>query len=344
MNKAVFMTGIQKFEVKEIEMPEIKPDEILVQMEYVGVCGSDMHFFEYGKIGSCVVDKPFILGHECAGMVVKTGDSVKQFSVGDRVALEPGIPCGECEFCKSGKYNLCDDVKFISVPPYDGALRQYMAFPANMAFKLPESLSTLEGALMEPLAVGIHAAKTAKVQPGKTVAILGAGCIGLVTLLACRAFGATNIIMTDMFDVRLNKAKELGASTVLNASEADVVEEVMKLTGRKGVDLVFETAGNKISAGQTQFLVKKGGTILLVGNVMEPVEFNCFELNNKEATIKTVFRYRNIFPVAIEACANKLIDISKIASHVFDIDQAQEAFEYGMNHKQEVIKAVIKCR
>ena len=165
-NKAAYMTGLNKMEIREIEVPVPKEKQVLVKLEYVGICGSDVHYLEYGKIGDFIVNGDFILGHECAGTVVALGSGVKNLKVGDRVALEPGCTCGQCEFCKTGRYNLCPDVEFLATPPYDGCLMNYIAFPENMAFKLPDGISTKEGALVEPLAVGIHAAKQGNVKLG----------------------------------------------------------------------------------------------------------------------------------------------------------------------------------
>jgi L-iditol 2-dehydrogenase len=157
-NRAAFMTGLNKMEIRDIEVPKPREKDVLVKLEYVGICGSDVHYLEHGKIGDFVVNGDFILGHECAGTVVEIGSGVQNLKVGDKVALEPGITCGQCEFCKTGRYNLCPDVEFLATPPYHGSLMNYIAFPENMCFKLPENISTKEGALVEPLAVGMHAA------------------------------------------------------------------------------------------------------------------------------------------------------------------------------------------
>ena len=197
-NRAAVLTGLKTLEFREVPMPQVGADEILMRMEAVGVCGSDVHYYSHGRIGDFVVEFPFILGHECAGTIVEVGKEVKHLQVGDRVALEPGVPCGKCEMCRTGHYNLCPDVKFFATPPYDGCLMDYVSFPAEFAFKLPDNVSTVEGALVEPLAIGINAALTGGVKLGDTVLIFGAGCIGLVTLLAAKAYGASQIIVSDV--------------------------------------------------------------------------------------------------------------------------------------------------
>lgn len=342
-NQAVFMVGLNKMAMRDVEMPTLKEKEVLVKLEYVGICGSDVHYLEHGAIGDFVVDGDFILGHECAGTVTEIGPDVMNLQVGDRVALEPGCTCGQCEFCKSGKYNLCPDVEFLATPPYQGCLENYIAFPENMCFKLPENISTKEGALVEPLAVGMHAANQGEVKLGDSVVILGAGCIGLVTLLACKAHGATDITVVDVMQKRLDYAMKLGATRVVHAGEMDAVKEMEKITAGHGTDVVIETAGNKITIQQTAYLVKRGGRIVLVGMAAEDIiEYNFAKIMGKEASIASVFRYRNIYPVAINAIADGIIDVSGIITHEFDFADTAKAFDFVIHNKNDVVKAVIK--
>lgn len=344
-NRAAFMTGLNKLEIRDIEFPVPNDNEVIIKMEYVGICGSDVHYLEHGKIGDFVVDGDFILGHECAGTVVEIGKGVQNLKVGDRVALEPGCTCGQCEFCKSGKYNLCPDVKFLATPPYHGCLMNYIAFPENMAFKLPDSISTKEGALIEPLAVGMHAANMGDVKLGDSVVILGSGSIGLVTLLACKAHGATDITVIDIIPKRLEYAKKMGATRVINALETDVTAEIDKITGNKGVDVVIETAGSDKTISQTPYMVKNGGCVVLVGMAPKDIiEYNFAKIMAKEAQIKSIFRYRNIYPQAINAIDKGIINISDIISNEFDFEDVAKAFDFVINNKQDVVKAVIKIR
>lgn len=342
-NKAAFMTGINKMEIREIDVPVPKEKEVLVKLEYVGICGSDVHYLEHGKIGDFIVNGDFILGHECAGVVVELGPGVENLKVGDRVALEPGVTCGQCEFCKTGRYNLCPDVKFLATPPYHGCFMNYIAFPENMAFKLPDEISTKEGALIEPLAVGIHAAQQGNVKLGDSVIILGSGTIGLVTLLACKAYGATDITVIDVIPERLEYAKKMGATTVLNAAEVDVLAEVDKITNKKGAEIVIETAGSARTIAQTPYLVKRGGRIVLVGMAPKDIiEYNFAKIMAKEAEIKSIFRYKNIYPTAIKGVAKGIINVSEIITHEFAFADIGKAFDFVINNKKEVVKAVIK--
>lgn len=339
------MTDLDKMEIRDIEMPKAGAKEVLVELEYVGICGSDVHYFHDGRCGDYKVEGDFMLGHECAGTVVELGEGVENLKVGDKVALEPGITCGQCEFCKTGRYNLCPDVQFLATPPVQGCYENYIAFPENMCFKLPENISTKEGALVEPLSVGMHAANQGDVKLGDSVVILGAGCIGLVTLLACKAHGATDITVVDVIPKRLDYAVKLGATRVINGKEVNAVEEMDKLTDGAGVDKVFETAGSPVTIQQTPYMVKNGGTIVLVGiSAQEKIEYNFAKIMAKEAKIESVFRYRNIYPQAIAAIADGMIDVSGIVTHEFDFDDIQEAFDCAINNKDEVVKAVIKIK
>ena len=212
--KTAVMLGIGKMGFEERAIPEPKDDEVLVKLEYVGICGSDLHYYETGAIGDYVVKPPFVLGHEPGGTVVEVGKNVSHVKVGDRVALEPGKTCGHCEFCKTGNYNLCPDVVFFATPPVDGVFQEYVAHEAELCFKLPDNVSTLEGALIEPLAVGFHAAMQGGARAGQTAVVMGAGCIGLVTMMALKAMGVSRVYVVDIMEKRLQKALELGADGV----------------------------------------------------------------------------------------------------------------------------------
>ncbi len=342
-NRAVFMSGTNNMVFKDVPIPEPGPKDVLVKVDVVGICGSDVHYYKNGRIGDFVVEGDFILGHECSGEIVKIGNSVDKLKVGDRVTLEPGKTCGKCVFCKTGRYNLCPDVAFFATPPYHGVLQNYVTHPEDMCFKLPDNVSNLEGSLVEPLCVGLHAANQGEVTLGNTVVIFGAGCIGLVTLLSAKARGASNIIVTDVFDNRLAMAKKLGATSIINAKNMNVPEKINELTTGEGADVVIDTAGAEITYQQTVDAVKRGGTIVLVGMTSEEeVKFNFMKLMSKEGSIKTIFRYRNLYPMAINALSSGAINVKEIVSHEFPFDKAKEAFDFVSNHASEVIKAVIK--
>jgi len=340
--KAALMTEPGKISIVKKDIPKIEDNQVLVKIEHVGICGSDIHYYEHGRIGDFIVKDPIILGHECAGRVMEVGKNTKNLKKGDLVALEPGIICGECAFCKSGKYNLCPDVEFLATPPYDGAFVEYIAYPENMCFKLPDGMDTVEGALIEPLAVGFHAANQANAQIGESAVILGAGCIGLVTLMSLLARGVKEVYIVDLINLRLEKAEEIGAKKVLNARDVNIIDEIMKLTNNQGVDMVIETAGSKVATQQTVDLVKRGGKIVLVGLAANPViDYDFGKLQAKEALINTVFRYRNIYPVAIKAVGDKAIDLKQIVSDTFGLSEIKKAFDYNIQNKSATVKIVI---
>ncbi len=343
-NEAVFMTGINTFETREISLPQAGVGEVIVEIEHVGICGSDLHYLESGRIGDFIVEGDFILGHECAGTVVGLGDKVQNLKMGDRVALEPGQPCGACEFCRSGRYNLCPDVKFLATPPYHGALVRYLAYPENLCFKLPDSVSTIEGALVEPLAVGLQAVRQGQVHLGQRIAILGGGTIGLMTLLAAKAYGASSIYLVDVLEKRLELATRLGAIPV-NASQVATVDQLLQETEGFGFDVVFETAGSDITIRETPYLVKRGGTIVLVGLASQnEINFDFMQIMTKEVQIQSVFRYCNLYPAAISAISSGQIQVNDLLSQTFPFSETAQAFKFAQENKKDVIKVMIALK
>lgn len=341
--KVAVMNGVGKMGFVEREIPQPADNEVLVKLEYVGICGSDMHYYETGRIGDYVVEPPFVLGHEPGGVVVEVGKNVTHLKVGDRVALEPGKTCGHCEYCREGRYNLCPDVVFFATPPVDGVFQEYVAHEAALCFKLPENVDTLEGALIEPLAVGFHAANQGGAHAGQTAVVFGAGCIGLVSMMALKAEGVSRVYVVDIMQKRLDKAMELGATGVINSMNTDVQEEIGRLTEGKGVDLVIETAGMEVTTRQAIHITKKGATIVLVGysktgEMTLPLSLAL----DKELTFKTVFRYRHIYPMAIEAVASGKVNLKGIVSNIFNFDDIQAAMDKSVSDKANIVKSVVK--
>jgi len=333
--KAAILQEKGKITINEIKKPTPKADEVIIKMEYVGICGSDVHYYKHGRIGDFIVKEPLILGHECAGTVVETGTNASNLQIGDRVIVEPGYGCNKCDYCKSGRYNLCDQMTFMATPPIDGAFAEYIAYKEDMTYKLPDSMTTLEGALIEPLSIGIYAAQIGKVKPNQKILIQGAGCIGLVTLLACKAYGTNNITITDVIDFRLEKAKEIGALKVVNISKEKLVDD--------DYDIVIDCVGIESTMETSINNTKKGATIVLVGmGAKGDIKVNLNRAIGKELQFKTIFRYKNIFKTAIKLVEEKLIDISNIISDTFVFDDISKAFEYVSKNTDKVIKAVIK--
>lgn len=341
--KVAVMTELKKIEFEERPIPQPEADEVLVKVEHVGVCGSDLHYYEHGRIGNFIVDGPFVLGHEAGGTVVEVGANVTHLKAGDKVALEPGKTCGKCEFCRTGRYNLCPDVEFFATPPVGGVFQEYVAHEAALCFKIPDNMDTMEAALIEPLAVGFHAARQGNAQAGQTAVVMGAGCIGLVSILALKAMGVSTIYVVDVMQKRLDKALELGATGVINGRDTDTVEELKKLTGGNGVDLVIETAGTEITCRQSVYVCKKGATIVFVGySASGDVNMPMGAAIDKELTFKTIFRYRHVYPMAIEAVASGKIDVKGIVTNIFDFDDLQNALDISVQDKANVVKSVIK--
>jgi L-iditol 2-dehydrogenase len=344
MMKTSIMTGIGQLAFTEREIPIPKAHEVLVKMEYVGMCGSDMHFYKEGRIGNMVVEPPLVLGHEAGGIVTAVGGNVTHLKPGDAVALEPGIPCRACDACLEGRYNLCPDVRFFACPPVDGTFCEYIAHDAALCFKLPDNVSTLEGALIEPLAVGLFAAHQVQAKLGKTAAVLGCGCIGLCSMMALKSMGVTKVYMIDFLENRLKKALELGADVAVNSKTEDLTQAIMKLTAGQGVDLVIDAAsGEKGRLHEAVAIVKKGGRIALVGYTEGgEADFPLTMAIRKEIAFESVFRYRHMYPLAIEAAASGKINLKGVATHFFTFDELPAAIERCINEKAEIVKAVIK--
>lgn len=368
INKGAFMTDLNRMLVADEAHPENiadsdlrkavmdklavhlppAPGRVLIRMEYVGVCGSDVHYFHEGQCGTFFLNKerdiPYMLGHEAAGTIVEVGPEVKDLKPGDKVCCEPGIPCGKCEFCLSGKYNLCRDIIFWATPPVQGCYMRYVEFPASLCYKLPSSMDTKAGAMVEPFATAMFAVDTAEISPDKSVFIMGSGCIGLMTLLACRAAGVKKIILCDLEDFRLERAMKLGASRVVNngkLSEEEFYSEVREFTDG-GPDIVIEAIGNATTIRQAGELARRGGVVVLLGMPPEDViPFNINAIMDNEVQIRPIFRYRHIFPRCVETASTNA-PIQDVISDEYTLDDIQEAFEDSITRKNEVIKAVIR--
>lgn len=341
--RAAVMSETGRIQVKERPVPEIGPDDVLVRIGYVGVCGSDMALFENGYIGESVVPGPMVLGHEASGVVVAVGADVTGLEPGTRVALEPGVPCLNCPVCKEGRYNLCPDVYFwASLPVTEGAFQEYVRHPASFCHPLPEGVGLLEGALIEPLSVAFHAIARSGIGLGDRAVVLGAGCIGLLTLLALRAAGVRDVVVVDLVENRLALARKLGAETI-NAGETPDLFAALSARFGAGPDVVFETAGNRVTMDQAIRIAKPGGTLTFVGYTKDGrADLNVNLLIDKELTLTSVFRYRNIYPQAIAAVASGAVPLDDIVSAIYDLDDVQRGMEHAVHNKADVTKCVIR--
>ncbi len=342
--KAGVLHGINDLRVEEVPRPEVSaPDMCLVRIGACGICGSDVHFFRHGKIGEFVVTAPMSLGHEAAGTVVAVGAEVTHLRVGDRVAIEPGATCRRCEFCKTGRYNLCASVTFLACPPHDGAFAEYLAWPADYLFPLPEGVSLEEGAMVEPFAVGLHAARRAGVRAADWVLVSGSGPIGLCALQAARACGATRLIVSDMVPSRLERAARLGATHTVNLRTASLQNTVSEITGGRGVDVVFECSGTIPAVHDAVEVVRRGGTVQLVGNFtveLPPIPLQ--RMVERELTVSGLFRYANCYPLAIDLIAGGKVDLKSLITHRYPLSEVPGAIAWVDENKDQVIKAVIE--
>jgi len=342
--KAAVLHGIRDLRIEDVPMPEISNgNDVLVKIGAAGVCGSDVHFYTHGRIGKFVVERPMILGHECAGEVVEVGRAVTDLKPGDKVALEPGIACGTCRMCRIGRYNLCPDVVFLAAPPVNGAYVEYLVHAAEFTYKLPDGMSLAEGAMLEPLAVGMHAAARGNVSAGDSVAILGSGPIGLMTLQAARAYGASLSIAVDLRENRLELAEKLGATYTINARNENVVERIREITGGDGVDRAFETAGSGAAVAQTVDVVRTGGTVVLVGlGAQDVVPLNVIKMVIDEIKIVTVNRYANAYERAIALVAEGKIDVRSIITGERPLAAVEEALNLSSKEPESTVKTIIR--
>ncbi|MFW6268845.1 MAG: NAD(P)-dependent alcohol dehydrogenase [Bacillota bacterium] len=338
--RAAVLHEIRDLRVEDIKIPELKNDEVMIKIRANGICGSDIHFYEKGELGPFKVEEPYVPGHESSGEVIETGESVESLKEGDKVVVEPGLPCRKCEYCKTGRYNLCPEVTFLSAPPVNGTLSEYVSVPADFVYKIPENMSYLEGALVEPTMVGVHACNRGEITAGMSAVVLGVGPIGLLTLQAVRAYGVTEVIAVDIIPERLELAD---TGEVANLEKENIENKMQMITNDKGVDVAFETAGNTETSRSSVNLVKRGGTVVHVGWT-DPGEFpySIETVMEKELDIKGVNRYANAYPTAIALIAEGKIRVKPLITHTFDLEEAKKAFAYALNNRQAVIKAVVE--
>lgn len=328
-NLAAVMTEIGRIELTDVGDPTLGPRDALVRIEAVGVCGSDTAYFTVGYIGDYVVDGPIILGHECAGQVVEIGAEVTQVSVGDRVSVEPGRPCRDCRECMAGRYHLCPKLVFFATPPYDGSLVQRMAIDERQLFPIPDSMSYEEGALCEPLSVGVWACHRAQLEPGDRVLVTGAGPVGLLAAQVARAFGAGAVTVTDVSDFRLELARRLGFAT----------EKAGESTSRD-FDVLLECSGAPTALADGLWRLRTNGRAAMVGMPKQDVTLALSRLNVNELTIGLVNRYAHTWPTAIDLVAQGRVDVASLVTHRFGMDETAEALMLA-KHVPDSVKAVI---
>lgn len=328
--------------VVDIEKPAPKPHEALIRIESTGVCGSDMHYFSEGRIGKTVITTPIILGHEYAGIVEDVGSEADRSLIGKRVAVEPGIPCMRCEFCLKGHYNVCPTLQFPGGPPNDGALCEYICVHAAFCFPVPEAMTSAEAAMIEPLAVALHAIELANLKAGETVAILGLGPVGLLTAQAARVAGAGKIYGCDLHDYRVAASSKHGVDAAFNAANENTLDTILRETNGRGVDIAIDCARSTETPAMCCRIARPAGRCVLVGisgeeNGVFPVDI----ARRKELTITWCRRFLFNFPTAIDLVASGRIDVKSMITHSYPLDRSLEAFNLVEQAADGVLKASI---
>ncbi len=338
------LTGIRQMEMINVPDPVLVNDnDVLIKMKRVGVCGSDIHYYVSGKIGSQVVQYPFPVGHEGAGVVVETGKSVSRVKPGDEIAIEPAMPCWECDQCKAGRPHTCRKLKFLGCPGQaDGCLSEYLVMPETSCFILHPGMVLDDGALSEPLAIGVYAVKRSIPMQGTRVGILGFGPIGMSVFLPAQAQGAAAIYVTDKVKERLNKARQMGAAFAENPYESDVVSRVKEKEPAM-LDVVFECCGKQEAIDNAIDLLKPGGKLMIIGiPEFERWSFNVDKCRHKEITITNVRRQNHALEPTLEMMRDRVFDAHKMITHRYKFDQTKEAFDLVDHYAGGVMKAMIE--
>eukprot|EP01117_Protostelium_nocturnum_P007526 TRINITY_DN2697_c0_g1_i1.p1 TRINITY_DN2697_c0_g1~~TRINITY_DN2697_c0_g1_i1.p1 ORF type:complete len:349 (-),score=63.15 TRINITY_DN2697_c0_g1_i1:124-1170(-) len=338
-NRAAVLKSINNLVLEDIEMPVPKPHEVLVSMKSIGICGSDVHYWVEGRIGDFILNAPMVVGHESAGLVVEVGSEVTHLKPGDRVTLEPGVPCSRCNYCRTGKYNLCKDMQFMATPPVHGSIANFIVHDASFCFKLEDHVSYEEGAMCEPLAVGIHACNRANVQIGHRVLVMGAGPIGLVSMLAAKAAGATKVTLVDLKEERLSVGREMGADGTILATE-NVLAEIER-RGLGPIDVTIECSGAQPAVKTALHCTRSGGVVVLVGVGQREITLPLVDALVREVDIRGVFRYANCYPKALALITSGKIDVKPLITHRFQIEDVVKAFETSRDMRDGAIKVMV---
>ncbi|KAE8387177.1 D-xylulose reductase A [Aspergillus alliaceus] len=332
-NLSFVLEGIHQVKFEDRPIPELRdPHEVLVNVRFTGICGSDVHYWEHGSIGQFIVKDPMVLGHESSGVISKIGSAVTTLKVGDRVAMEPGIPCRRCEPCKAGKYNLCEKMAFAATPPYDGTLAKYYVLPEDFCYKLPESINLQEAAVMEPLSVAVHIVRQANIAPGQSVVIFGAGPVGLLCCAVARAFGSPKIIAVDIQRGRLEFARKYAATATFEPSKAPALENANRIIEENnlglGADVVIDASGAEPSVHTGIHVLRPGGTYVQGGMGRSEMTFPIMATCTKELNVKGSFRYGSgDYKLAVNLVASGKVSVKELITGVVKFENAEQAFK-----------------
>ncbi|ESS41176.1 MULTISPECIES: NAD(P)-dependent alcohol dehydrogenase [Burkholderia] len=341
--KALVLERTRELALRDIDLPQaVGPGDVRIKVHTVGVCGSDVHYYVHGGIGPFRVDAPMVLGHEASGTVVETGADVTHLRVGDRVCMEPGVPRLDSPATLRGLYNLDPDVRFWATPPIHGCLTPFVVHPAAFTYRLPDNVSFAEGAIVEPLSIGLQAAKKAAMKPGDLAVVIGAGTIGAMTALAALAGGAARVILADVVPDKLALFAGNPAVTTVDVRTRPLADAVAEASGGWGADVVFEASGSANAYAGLVDLMCPGGCTVLIGMPVAPVPLDVVALQAKEGRIESVFRYANIFPRALALIASGAIDVKPFISRTFPFSEGVRAFEEAASGHPRDVKIQIE--
>ncbi|MBA8879266.1 NAD(P)-dependent alcohol dehydrogenase [Phyllobacterium myrsinacearum] len=341
--KALVLEKTRHLSLRDIELPlDLRPDDVKIAIETVGICGSDVHYYTHGRIGPYVVEQPMVLGHEASGVVVETGTNVRHLKPGDRVCVEPGIANDKSRATRLGLYNLDPEVVFWATPPVHGCLTPLVIHPANLTFKLPDNVSFAEGAMIEPFAVGMQAVTKARVTPGDVALVIGAGPIGIMVALAALAGGCSTVIISDIQDQKLAIAASYDGIVAINSREDDLGAFVGLCTDKWGVDIVFEASGHPSAFNGIFEFIRPGGTAVFVGMPVEPVSLDIVSAQLREVRIETVFRYANVYDRALALVASGKVDLKPLITETYAFGDSVQAFERAAEGRPRDIKLQIR--
>ncbi|MBN2018902.1 MAG: alcohol dehydrogenase catalytic domain-containing protein [Sedimentisphaerales bacterium] len=342
--KSAALTDLRKVEIIDVPKPSIRGDkDVLLKIAVVGVCGSDIHYYTTGKIGSQVVQYPFIVGHECSATVEAVGKKVKKVKPGDQVVVEPAVSCHTCPQCKMGRENTCFNLKFLGTPgQIPGCLCEYIVMPEENCLPTKGGITLEEAALCEPFAIGVYTIKQANLSKGDKIAILGSGPIGLSCMLAAKIQGVSKIYMTDKLDYRVDFTKRHGATWAGNPDRQNIVEDILRLEPN-GVDIACECAGRQETVDEAIDLLRPGGKLMLVGIPrFERFSFPADKIRRKEITIINVRRQNRCTQTAIDLVASGKAKIDFLITHRFKLDETKSAFDLVADYRDGVIKAMVQ--
>ncbi len=342
--KAALLTEPGKFEIRQLPDPKIENDtDVLIRVKTVGVCGSDMHYYTTGRIGSQIVQYPFIVGHEAAGVVEKIGNGVTRVRPGQRIAIEPAVSCGKCDQCKSGRENTCRKLRFLGAPPQlDGAQCEYVVLPQENCFPIIESVTFEQATLAEPLAIAVYAVERSPLADGASAAILGVGPIGMSVFHVLRTRNVRSVCVTDKIDARLEAARKLSPKWAGNPDRVDVIKEIGEIEPFQ-MDVIYECSGDQAAISQAVQLLKPGGTLMIVGiPEVDEVSFLIHELRRKEITIVNVRRQNHCTQKAIDLLTSRKINMDSLVTHRFPLEETPKAFDLVANYRDGVMKTMIR--